>query len=106
MAHLDVHRHRDAPTYQLRKTTVSLCYLFALLIVCFCPALEHQGDDNNAKPLSPWLGHSVAEALLHAAPWRGQLGSLPTLQGSALGCTMCSNFPLMLLSLTVTGSER
>lgn len=73
-----------------------------LLIVCYSPALKHQGDGNNTSPLSPWLEHGVAGALPHAE----ESGSLSTLQASALECTMRSGFPLQLLSPTVMGSER
>lgn len=67
MAQLDVCRHRDAPT-----DAVPLSCLFALLIVCFSPALKHQGDGNHTAPLarSPWAlaGGRVAGALDPAAP--------------------------------------
>lgn len=102
MPQLGVCRHRHSPT-----ATVPLCCLFALLIVCFSPALKHQGDGNHAAPLARSPRWALAGAAWQEPPvQQGQLGSLPTPPGSAAGCTICSRFPLQLLLLTVMGSER
>jgi len=61
MAQLDVCRHRDAPAGR-GKNAVSPCYLFALLIVRFSPALVTPRDGSRTNPShcrrARWPGRS------------------------------------------------